>query len=109
VTLVARAREMYISGGENVYPAEIENTLAEHPAVREIAVIGIPNEKWGEAGRAYVIPTEMAEFDTEVLLAWAGERLARFKLPTEIVVVNSLPRTASGKVQKHRLTAINSP
>ena len=108
VTLVARAREMYISGGENVYPTEVENTFAEHPAVREIAVIGIPDAKWGEAGRAFVVPAENIEFDAEVLLDWAGERLARFKLPREFIVVDALPRTASGKVQKHRLVEINS-
>jgi len=108
VTLVARAREMYISGGENVYPAEIENVFAEHPAVREVAVIGIPHAKWGETGRAYVVPAEGADLDTGALLDWAGERLARFKLPSEFVVVDSLPRTASGKVQKHRLAEINS-
>jgi fatty-acyl-CoA synthase len=108
ITLVARARDMYISGGENVYPAEVEKTFAEHPAIREIAVIGIPDAKWGETGRAYVVPAENTEVDEEALLNWAGERLARFKLPREFVVVNSLPRTASGKVQKHRLVEINS-
>jgi fatty-acyl-CoA synthase len=108
ITLVARARDMYISGGENVYPAEVENALAEHPAVREIAVIGIPDEKWGETGRAFVVTAENIEFDPEALLNWARERLARFKLPRDFVVVDHLPRTASGKVQKHRLTEINS-
>jgi fatty-acyl-CoA synthase len=108
VTLVARAREMYISGGENVYPAEIENAFAEHPAIREVAVTGIPDAKWGETGRAYVVPAEGSALDTEALLGWASERLARFKLPSEFVVVDTLPRTASGKVQKHRLPEINS-
>ncbi len=108
VTLVARARDMYISGGENVYPAEIENAFAEHPTIREVAVVGIPDAKWGETGRAYVVPAEGSALDTEALLEWASERLARFKLPSEFVVVDSLPRTASGKVQKHRLPQINS-
>jgi fatty-acyl-CoA synthase len=108
ITLLARATDMYISGGENVYPAEIENAFAEHPAVREIAVVGIPDAKWGETGRAYVVAAENVEFDAEALLGWAGERLARFKLPREFVLVDSLPRTASGKVQKHRLLEISS-
>ena len=108
VTLVARAREMYISGGENVYPAVIENAFAEHPAIREVAVTGIPDAKWGETGRAYVVPAEGSALDTEALLGWASERLARFNLPSEFVVVDTLPRTASGKVQKHRLPEINS-
>ncbi len=108
ITLVARAREMYISGGENVYPSEVENTFAEHPAVREIAVIGVPDAQWGEAGKAFVVLTENIELDAEALLNWAAERLARFKLPREFIVVDSLPRTASGKVQKHRLVDLSS-
>jgi fatty-acyl-CoA synthase len=103
ITLVARVHEMYISGGENVYPAEVEGVLAEHPAVREVAVIGIPDRKWGEVGRAYLVASPNTQIDSEALLAWAAERLARFKLPREIVIVPSLPRTASGKVQKHRI------
>jgi fatty-acyl-CoA synthase len=94
---------MYISGGENVYPAELEGVFAEHPSVREVAVIGIPDPKWGESGRAYLVPSPGVEIDPEALLAWAGERLARFKLPKEIIIVDRLPRTESGKVQKHRL------
>ena len=104
VSLVGRLKELYISGGENVYPAEVERVLGQHPNVSEVAVIGVPDEKWGEAGRAYVVPTG-ANFDPADLLTWASERLARYKLPREIVVVAELPRTASGKVQKHALLA----
>jgi fatty-acyl-CoA synthase len=102
-TLVGRDRDMYISGGENVYPAEIEAVFEEHPAIREIAVVGVPDERWGEAGRAFVVPATGADLDDEALLAWARERLARFKLPREFVAVDALPRTETGKVQKHRL------
>ncbi len=104
VSLVGRLKELYISGGENVYPAEVERVLGQHPDVSEVAVVGVPDERWGEAGRAYVVPAN-AGFDSADLLSWASERLARYKLPREIVVVADLPRTASGKVQKHALLA----
>jgi fatty-acyl-CoA synthase len=105
VTLVGRAREMYISGGENVYPAEIEAVLVEHPGIEEAAVVSIPDSTWGEVGRAHVVPRSGARVRPEEVLDWLGDRLARFKHPHSIVVEESLPRTASGKVQKHRLTS----
>ena len=94
---------MYISGGENVYPAEVEAVFAEHPAIREIAVVGVPDPKWGEVGRAYIVLSPGEDLDAEALRAWGSQRLARFKLPADFVVVPALPRTESGKVQKHRL------
>jgi fatty-acyl-CoA synthase len=103
VTLTGRAREMYISGGENVYPAQVEATYHDHPAVQDIAVLGVPDERWGETGRAYVVAAEGASVDPDALRAWGRERLATFKLPSEFVEVTALPRTASGKVQKHLL------
>ena len=103
LTLVGRARDMYISGGENVYPAEVEAVFQDHPAVREIAVTAIPDPRWGESGRAYVVPEPGQELDAEDLLSWGSERLARFKLPREVVLIDALPRTETGKVQKHRL------
>lgn len=103
LTLVGRARQMYISGGENVYPAEIEAVYAEHPAIREIAVVGVADRKWGEVGQAFVVLNAGEELDEEALRAWGGERLARFKLPARFVAVPELPRTESGKVQRHRL------
>jgi acyl-CoA synthetase (AMP-forming)/AMP-acid ligase II len=102
LTLSGRARDLYISGGENVYPAEVEAAFVAHPDVGEIAVVGVPDDRWGEAGRAYVVPAGTNR-DAEALLAWAARRLARFKLPREIVFVEFLPRTETGKVQKHRL------
>jgi len=103
VTLVGRAREMYISGGENVYPAEVEATLIEHEAIAEVAVIGIPDPEWGAVGRAHVVLREGADCSAADLGDWLDERLARFKQPREIVFEAALPRTASGKIQKHRL------
>ena len=105
LTLVGRLKEMYISGGENVFPAEVERVLEEHPQVGEVAVVGIPDAKWGEVGRAYVVPAQAspASLDSQALLDWSRGRLAGFKRPREVVLVEELPRTASGKVQKHRL------
>jgi fatty-acyl-CoA synthase len=102
-TLVGRAQELYISGGENVYPAQVEAVYAAHPALQEIAVVGVPDARWGEVGRAYVVLAEGACLDPEALRAWGAERLARYKLPRSFVALESLPRTHTGKVQKHRL------
>ncbi len=104
-TLVGRSREMFISGGENVYPAEVEARYAEHPAIREIAVVGMPDERWGESGRAHVVLRPGAQVEADELRAWGRERLAGFKIPSHFVFEAELPRTASGKVQKHRLSA----
>jgi len=103
LSLVGRARDMFISGGENVYPAEVEAAFREHPAIREIAVVGRPDPRWGEVGHAYVVPADQAELDSGALVEWAHERLASFKIPKRFIAVKSLPKTASGKVQKHRL------
>ncbi len=104
-TLVGRTRELYISGGENVYPAQVEAVYALHPGIREIAVVGVPDARWGEVGRAYVVLAGGAPLDPERLRAWGAERLARYKLPHSFVAVEQLPRTVTGKVQKHRLLA----
>ena len=102
-TLVGRAREMFISGGENVYPAEVEAAYQEHPAIREIAVVGVPDARWGEVGRGYLVLESESTLDPEELAKWGRDRLASFKLPKSFVAVDSLPRTATGKVQKHLL------
>jgi fatty-acyl-CoA synthase len=102
-TLVGRARHMFISGGENVYPAEIEAVYQEHPGVREIAVVGVPDARWGEVGRAYWVPVPGEPIAGEALRAWGAERLADFKLPQRFVQVTELPRTETGKVKKHEL------
>ena len=101
--LVGRARHMFISGGENVYPAEVEAVYAEHPAIREIAVVGEADPAWGEVGRAYVVFAPEEALDAEALRAWGAERLADFKLPKHFVAVEKLPRTETGKVRKHLL------
>lgn len=103
VTLTGRARDLFISGGENVYPAQVEAVYQEHPDVREIAVVGVADERWGEVGRAYVVAEGGAALDADALRSWGRERLATFKVPRDFVTRESLPRTASGKVQKFAL------
>lgn len=106
-TIVGRLKDMYISGGENVFPAEVENKLAEHPAVLEAAVIGVPDARWGEIGRAYLqLRPGAAMPDAEELTRYCRDRLAPYKVPRSFVPVEDFPRTAAGKVQKHLLAGI---
>jgi fatty-acyl-CoA synthase len=99
--VAGRKKEMFISGGENVYPAEVEQALRAHPAVLEAAVIGIPDEKWGEAGQAFVV-CKSSLTETEVL-EHCRTRLARFKVPKRVVFLESLPKSDSGKILKREL------
>jgi len=101
--IVDRRKDMYISGGENVYPAEVEAALAELPQVGECAVVGVPDQRWGEVGRVYVIPVSGRSITPQELIEHCSKRLAKFKVPKTAVITDALPRTASGKVQKHVL------
>jgi fatty-acyl-CoA synthase len=103
ITLTGRSKDMFISGGENVYPRQVEATYETHPDILEIAVVGLPDAKWGEVGRAYVALRAGAQLDEQSLVSWGRERLANFKVPRSFVQVEELPRTASGKVQKYKL------
>jgi fatty-acyl-CoA synthase len=102
--VAGRIKEMYISGGENVYPAEIENVLARHPAVLECAVVGVADEKWGEAGHAFIMlradgpPVSDAE-----VIQFCRANLAGYKTPRHVTFVDEFPRTAAGKIRKHLL------
>jgi fatty-acyl-CoA synthase len=98
-----RLKDMYISGGENVYPAEVESVLHEHPAVVDAAVVGIPDERWGEIGVAFVVAGR--EASQEELIEFVRTRLARFKAPKVVRFVDALPRSAMGKVAKADLRA----
>jgi fatty-acyl-CoA synthase len=91
---------MYISGGENVYPAEVEATLHEHPQVQDAAVLGVPHERWGECGVAFVVADGVGE---EELIAWCAQRLAKYKVPTAVRFVSEIPRNSLGKIQKQEL------
>ena len=103
-TILGRSKEMFISGGENVYPAEIESVLLAHPGVTAAAVVGVPHETWGEVGRAFIVVA--AGYDEAALRAYLAGRLARYKLPRSIVVVDALPLTAIGKIDKKLLAAM---
>jgi len=101
--IVDRKKDMFISGGENVYPAEIEKALYQHPAVLMCAVIGLPDSKWGEAGKACVVLKPDAGASEEELLAFLAARLARYKVPKSVDIVGSLPISAAGKILKREL------
>jgi fatty-acyl-CoA synthase len=103
-TILGRSKEMFISGGENVYPAEIESALLSHPTVSAAAVVGVPHATWGEVGRAFIVVEP--GYDEEALRAYLAERLARYKLPRSIVIVDALPLTAIGKIDKKLLAAM---
>jgi fatty-acyl-CoA synthase len=101
--IVGRLKELIISGGENVYPAEVESALHEHEAVAEAAVVGVPDERWGEAGLAFVVLAAHRTATEEELLAFLRERLAKFKVPRDVRFVEALPRNGMNKVAKDEL------
>ena len=98
-----RKKDMIISGGENVYPAEVENVLYGHPKIEEAAVIGVPDSKWGEAVKACIVLKKNENLDDEELISWTRERLAGFKCPKSVEYLDVLPRNPSGKVLRRKL------
>jgi rifamycin polyketide synthase module 1/2/3 len=101
-TITGRIKELIIRGGENIYPAEVEQAIAEHPHVSDAAVVGKPHEALGEIVVAFLVPEDDG-FDVDELRSFLGERLADFKVPAEFCVVEEIPRTGSGKIMRHRL------
>jgi fatty-acyl-CoA synthase len=101
--IVDRWKDMFISGGENVYPAEVENVIYEHPAVAEVAIIGVPHPKWQEVGKAIVVVKEGCELTEGEIIAFCQDKLARYKIPKSVKFIGELPRTAAGKVLKREL------
>ncbi|PHQ59028.1 MAG: hypothetical protein COC03_07010, partial [Robiginitomaculum sp.] len=101
--IVGRTKDMYISGGENIFPIEIENILAAHPSILEAAVIGVPDVKWGEVGHAFIMLRSGSELDIAKTQAFCKQQLASFKIPKHFTVVADFPRTAAGKIRKHLL------
>ena len=100
-----RIKELIITGGFNVYPREVELVLEQHPAVLEVAVAGMPSEKWGEEVTAFIVPSGAGRVDEKQLIAFALERLAAYKCPKRVITVDKLPRNAMGKVQRSALRA----
>ncbi len=103
--IAGRYKDMIISGGENVYAAEVETIFLEHPAVAEAALIGLPDAKWGEVGQMIVVARPGQTTTEEELLAYCRERLARYKVPKRVVFAPSLPYSPYGKVMKAELRA----
>lgn len=103
VYMFDRFKDMIISGGENIYPAEVENVMNGHPAVKEVGVIGIPHQRWGETPMAVVVLRTGQTADPSELIAFTRDRLAHYKCPTSVVIASELPRNASGKLLKREL------
>ena len=101
--IVDRWKDMFISGGENVYPVEVENVIYQLDGVLENAVVGVPHEKWGEVGRAFVVLKAGANLDEAAVIEHCGGQLARYKVPKEVRFIDGLPHNATGKVLKHQL------
>ncbi len=102
-TIVGRSKDMIISGGENIYPSEVENVLHAHPAVAEAALIGVPDERWGEVGRAILVCQKGKDLSPEAIGEFCRARLARYKIPKSFVFMDALPKTAAGKIDKRAL------
>jgi acyl-CoA synthetase (AMP-forming)/AMP-acid ligase II len=100
VFIVDRVKDMIISGGENIYSPEVEQVIQQHPAVEEVAIIGIPHPKWGEEVKAIVAPKPDQTVDPDELIAFTRERLATYKCPRSVDVLPELPRSATGKILK---------
>jgi acyl-CoA synthetase (AMP-forming)/AMP-acid ligase II len=105
VYIFDRVKDMIVSGGENVYPAEVENALMGHPAIADVAVIGVPDEKWGEVPKALVVRKADTPVTEEEIISFARERLAGFKVPKSVDWIDALPRNPSGKILKKDLRA----
>ncbi|RMH79729.1 MAG: fatty acid--CoA ligase family protein [Actinomyces sp.] len=103
VDITDRLKDMFIVGGFNAYPAEIEGMLLEHPDIAQVAVVGVPDERLGEVGWAFVVPTAGHAVDPDAVITWSRERMANYKVPRRVVVVDALPLNASGKVLKYEL------
>ncbi|MDZ7266579.1 MAG: long-chain fatty acid--CoA ligase [candidate division KSB1 bacterium] len=101
--IIGRSKDMFISGGENVYPAEVESALHAHPAVAEAAVIGVPDETWGEVGKAFLVLKAGRQVSEQELLAFLRTRLAKYKIPRSFEFLAALPKTAIGKIDKKKL------
>lgn len=105
LTITDRKKDMFITGGFNVYPAEVERMLLAHPALFQVAVVGLSDERMGEVCCAYVVPKEGHSITEPELIEWSRERMANYKVPRKVIVTDELPTTPTGKVQKFKLTA----
>jgi O-succinylbenzoic acid--CoA ligase len=104
--VVQRRADLIVSGGENVYPAEVEQTLEQHPGVQEVCVVGVEDEEWGQIVAAAVVVAEKVSLTAEELIRFGRERLASYKQPRHVCFVESLPRTASGKIRREEVKVL---
>jgi len=102
-SIVDRTKDMIISGGENIYPKEIENIIITHPAIAEVAVFGIPDEMWGEAVCAAIVTKEGENLSEEALIEFCSFRVAGYKKPKKVLFLDDLPKNAAGKITKNTL------
>jgi acyl-CoA synthetase (AMP-forming)/AMP-acid ligase II len=98
-----RVKDMIVSGGENIYPAELESVLADHPGLADVAVIGVPDDRWGETVKAIVVRAPGSALTADELIEWSRDRLAGFKRPRSVDFVDSIPRNPTGKILKREL------
>lgn len=103
IYVVDRLKNMFISGGENVYPAEVERVLIQHPAVSECVVIAVKHDKWGETGKACIVPTQGIAVNEQEIIDFCAERLAKFKVPKSVVFLSEIPKTDAGKIDRKKL------
>jgi acyl-CoA synthetase (AMP-forming)/AMP-acid ligase II len=103
VQITDRVKDMFIVGGFNAYPAEIENLMMRHPDIGQVAVIGVPDERLGEVGMAFVVPRSGASPDPDEIVAWCRDEMANYKAPRRVAIIDELPLNASGKVLKYEL------
>jgi acyl-CoA synthetase (AMP-forming)/AMP-acid ligase II len=103
ITITDRKKDMFIVGGFNAYPAEIENIMNGHPGVAQVAIVGVPDPRLGEVAMAFVVPTTGTALDPDELIAWCRERMANYKVPRFVETVDALPMNASNKVLKYDL------
>ena len=101
--IVGRKKDMIITGGENVYPLEIEHLLAAHPSIHEVAVIGLPDEKWGEVVTAFLVLKPSVPFNVEEIKVYCETKLGRYKIPKRFIKLETLPKTHVGKIDKQKL------
>jgi len=109
IQLKDRAKDIIISGGENISTVEVEQAIVSHPAVADVAVIGVPDDKWGERPKAFVLVRPGAAVTAAELIAHARDLLAGYKIPRDIVFASDLPRTPTGKIRKNELRAADDP
>ena len=101
--ITGRKKDMFISGGENIYPTEIEELLYKHPAILEAAVVGVPDEKWGEVGKAFIVLKSGKALNQDEILKYLNDKLAKYKIPKYYEFLDELPKSAAGKILKREL------